>query len=78
MPKNDPRALFGARVRYLRTKAGWSQEELAFQCELDRTYIGGVERGERNISLLNIIKIAKALSVDPPDLLDFHKTPDEP
>lgn len=51
---------------------GWSQEELADACNLDRTYIGGVERGERNVSLLNIEKIACALKVDPKDLLDFE------
>lgn len=54
---------FGERVRELRQKKGLSQEALALACELDRTYIGGVERGERNISLLNIHKIAHALGV---------------
>lgn len=54
---------FGARVRYLRLKAGHSQEELADLCELDRTYIGGIERGERNPSLKNILRIAGALGV---------------
>jgi transcriptional regulator with XRE-family HTH domain len=54
---------FGERVRELRKKKGLSQEALAFSCDLDRTYIGGVERGERNISLLNIQKIADALGI---------------
>jgi len=54
---------FGERVRELRKQKGLSQESLALACDLDRTYIGGVERGERNISLLNIYKIADALGV---------------
>ncbi|MGH9618565.1 MAG: helix-turn-helix domain-containing protein [Bryobacteraceae bacterium] len=57
------KAAFGQRVRYLRTKKGLSQEALAFACDLDRTYIGGIERGERNVSLVNIQKIAIALGV---------------
>lgn len=59
----------GDRIRDLRTQAYLSQEKLAFACELDRTYIGSVERGERNISVLNLKKIAKALKVKPADLL---------
>lgn len=54
---------FGARVRYLREGRGWSQEELADRAELHRTYIGGIERGERNLSLENIHKLADALGV---------------
>lgn len=54
---------FGERVRKLRKQKQLSQETLALACDLDRTYIGGVERGERNISLLNIYKIAEALGV---------------
>jgi transcriptional regulator with XRE-family HTH domain len=54
---------FGERVRQLRRKAAISQEELASLAGLDRSYIGGVERGERNVSLVNIHKIAKALKV---------------
>lgn len=59
---------FGQAVRTLRKRIGLSQESLAFKSELDRTYVGGVERGERNISLINIIKISKALNVNPSDL----------
>lgn len=55
---------FGAALRELRTAKGLSQEALALNCDLDRTYIGGVERGERNVSLVNIYRIAAALDVD--------------
>lgn len=57
------RSRFGQRVRALRQQKKLSQEELALACQLDRTYIGGVERGERNLSLINIHKIADALEV---------------
>jgi ribosome-binding protein aMBF1 (putative translation factor) len=56
---------FGAKVRSVRKSKGLSQEDLALARGLDRTYIGGVERGERNISLVNIYRIAYALSVAP-------------
>ena len=59
---------FGQRVREIRTKRGWSQEQLADACELHRTYIGGIERGERNVSLINVQKIATALGVSIADL----------
>ena len=59
---------FGERVRDVRKDRGLSQEALALACALDRTYIGGVERGERNISLINIYKIAKALDQKPAEL----------
>jgi transcriptional regulator with XRE-family HTH domain len=54
---------FGRRVRKLRAAAGFSQEGFATCCGLDRTYIGGIERGERNVSLRNIEVIAKALGI---------------
>lgn len=60
---------FGERVRSIRAQKGLSQEELALVCGLDRSYIGGVERGERNISLINIHKIAEALGVQAGELL---------
>lgn len=59
---------FGDRVRDLRKQKELSQEALALACDLDRTYIGGVERGERNISLLNIHRIAHALGVSAREL----------
>lgn len=55
---------FGQKVKELRKQKGLSQEGLALLCDLDRSYIGGVERGERNISLINIYKISKALNID--------------
>ena len=57
------KAAFGQCVRELRTKKGLSQEALALACDLDRTYIGGIERGERNVSLVNIQNIASGLGV---------------
>ena len=60
---------FGDRLRSARQEKGLSQEALALACDLDRTYIGGVERGERNISLINICKIARALGISPKELM---------
>jgi transcriptional regulator with XRE-family HTH domain len=59
----DIRLRFGKAVRNLRHQLGVSQEEFADICGLDRTYIGGIERGERNVSLVNIERIAKALKI---------------
>lgn len=61
---------FGEHLRQLRKEKELSQEALALACGLDRTYIGGVERGERNISLINIYKIAGALGVSAGELFD--------
>ena len=55
---------FGQRLRDLRNERGYSQEELAARCDLDRTYISGIERGKRNVSLRVTYQIAKALGVD--------------
>ena len=59
----DIRVRFGKALRQRRNKLGVSQEAFADMCELDRTYIGGIERGERNVALVNIEKIAKALQI---------------
>ena len=66
----DPRKKLGERIRTSRTQAGRSQEELAATCGLHRTYIGAVERGERNVSLINIVRLARALRVKPADLME--------
>lgn len=65
----DPLKTLGSEIRKRRLDLGLSQEVLAALCELHRTYIGSVERGERNISLLNIISIATALKCKPSLLL---------
>ena len=61
--RSDILVRFGQRVRELRMSKGYSQEAFAARCELDRTYIGGIERGERNVALRNIEAIAKALNI---------------
>ena len=57
------RIRFGRALRQRRQKLGVSQEAFADMCQLDRTYIGGIERGERNVALVNIEKIAKTLRI---------------
>lgn len=66
---------FGERVRTLRHAAELSQEALSAKCGLDRTYISGIERGLRNVSLKNIESIAKALGVSLANLFTFETTP---
>ena len=70
---NDTKKQFGRNIKLLRQKNELSQEALAEKSCLHRTYIGSVERGERNISLENIIHLAKALNVSPADLLEGIK-----
>lgn len=66
-------AEFGLRLRELRLERGLSQEELGSLAELDRTYISGIERGTRNVGLLNVFRIAKALNVHPSELFTETK-----
>lgn len=65
----DPLVLFGHRLIELRKAKGWSQERLALESGLARSYVGGVERGQRNIALLNIFKLAETLGVEAGELL---------
>ena len=67
---HDPKLLFGKAVRSRRHALGLSQEQLAEKADLHWTYIGGIERGERNLSLENIVKIARALRVKPSQLME--------
>lgn len=60
---------FGAAVRNRREELGYSQEQLAEFSAMHRTYIGGIERGERNVSLRNILKLCKSLEISPSNLL---------
>ena len=70
MPKKrDILKRFGARVRELRLEMKLSQEKFAAKCNLDRTYLGSVERGERNIALRNIEKLAKAFQIPISELM---------
>jgi transcriptional regulator with XRE-family HTH domain len=66
---NDPCGTFGLRLSEIRKSRGWSQERLATESGLARSYVGGVERGQRNIALRNICKLAGALGLSPSVLL---------
>ncbi len=68
MATKNIRILFGNRLRILRLNKGLSQESLADIASMHRTYVGAIERGEQNVSLDNIAKLAKALKVDIADL----------
>lgn len=59
---------FGQTLRRLRKAKGLTQETLALDANLNRTYVGSVERGERNVSLVNIYRLARALRISPKDL----------
>lgn len=68
MKQTDPRIVFGKRVAALRKERGWSQEQLALESGLARSYLGGVERGQRNISLVNICRLAESMEISPASL----------
>lgn len=65
--------ILGANVRALRIERKLTQEQLADFCDLHRTYVGAIERGDRNVSLKNIVIIAQALNVEPSELLLYKK-----
>ena len=69
--RSDSNYLFGQRVRQLRQQKGLSQEDLGYETGLHRTYIGQIERAEKNITLRNIERVARELGVDIKDLFDF-------
>ena len=73
MASSDIRKQFGARVRKLRLERNWSQETLGFRAKIHRTYIGAVERGEQNVALENIAKIAVALKIALADLFSSFR-----
>ncbi len=62
-------AALGAALREQRERVGWSQEDLGFEAEIDRTYVSGVERGVRNPTIANLLKVCKALGVRPSQVL---------
>ena len=71
MESANPRVLFGKRLAEIRRQKGWSQERLVLESGLARSYLGGVERGQRNIAVVNICKLAQALGVKPAELMCF-------
>ena len=75
MRKKHPALIkVGKRIRDLRKTKGFSQEGFAYEVGLDRTYMGSVERGERNIAAINLIRIAKVLKVEVGELFPLART----
>lgn len=66
-----PLELFGQHLVNLRKARGWSQERLALESGLARSYVGGIERGQRNLALINICILAETLMVPPSEMLNF-------
>lgn len=69
VPRSSFHLAFGRAIREIRHELGISQEELALRADIQRSYLGGIERGERNPSLTNIVKIARTLKVAPSEIL---------
>ena len=69
MRKHPRLVVLGNKIRVVRESKGFSQEAFAIEVGLDRSYYGGVERGERNVAALNLMRIAQALGVEPGELL---------
>ncbi|TQN41681.1 helix-turn-helix protein [Blastococcus colisei] len=74
-PVSKAATQFGERVRTRRNELGLSQEALAHACDLHWTFLGQVERGRRNLTLHNILKIARGLGIDPGELVRGLKPP---
>ena len=70
-------SILGANVRTFRISRKLTQEQLADLCDLHRTYVGAIERGDRNVSLKNIVIIAQALGVEPAELLSYNNELEE-
>lgn len=70
MKKNIHLIQLGNQIRFLRKTIGLSQEQLALKAEVDRSYIGGIERGERNVSFLTLVKIAECLNCEVSDFAE--------
>ncbi len=71
--KLDVNKIFGKRIEFLRKKQNLSQEELAFKCELHRTYIGAIERGEKSPTLNTMEKIANGLNIEIVELFEKNE-----
>jgi transcriptional regulator with XRE-family HTH domain len=67
-PRSDDHRAFGLAIRELRKQRGLTQEDLAHASGLDRSYMGGIERGEHNLSLTNILRVGEALDLSPSEL----------
>ena len=71
------RDILAQNLRAARSRHGWSQEELASRCGLHRTYVGSVERGERNVTLGTLITLGSALGLTVPELLTPKESQDD-
>lgn len=76
-PLSAATRMFGERVRARRNELGWSQEAAADACGVHWTFLGQVERGQRNLTLHNILKVAHGLDLDPGALVSGLPTPGE-
>jgi transcriptional regulator with XRE-family HTH domain len=72
--QSEAHAAVGEAIRAIRNESGISQEAFALKCGLDRSYFGAVERGERNVSLTNLLKITRSLGVSPSELFARAQT----
>jgi transcriptional regulator with XRE-family HTH domain len=72
--RSPQHAALGQAIRQLRRASGVSQEALAASCGLHRTYVGGIERGERNVSFANLLRISEALDVRPSELMGRYES----